>query len=147
MVTVADLGNADAAEEMHERTIEKRDQAIISRAEALATKKRLEAKAEVDREREIVMMPIADETVPMYPIEAGTVLEVTRTLIEGHRKGDELLLIEAADEQRRLMAEKSYYPDVFDREFFNQFEKEEIKDAWGEWTNRSRNTDEPLGNR
>lgn len=147
MVTVADLGNADAAEEMHEQLQQKRDGELMSRAEALATKQRLEAKHESKQEKEIVMVPVAGETIPMHPIEPGTVLEITRKMIEGRRKGDDILLVEAADEQRQLFAEKNYFPDDFDREFWNTFDKDEIQEAWSEWTNRSRNTDEPLGNR
>ena len=145
--TVQSLANADAVEEAIEEREDERAEAVMSRAEAEATKRRLEAKHEADQENEIVMVPIADETVPMYPIEAGKVLELSRMLIEAEREGDFMTQIEVADEQRQLFAEKSYYPDVFDRDFWNQFEKDEIRDAWNEWGNRSRNTDEPLGNR
>ena len=151
MATLADLNNTDAAVQagkQHLEGVERADtDAALSRSSALATKRRLEAKAETEREQQIVMVPIAGETIPMHPLEAGKDLEIRRMLIEGHRDDDISKLIEAADEQRRLFAERNYFPEVFDREFFNQFEKDEIVAAWSEWTARSRNADEPLGNR
>ncbi|AXR80785.1 hypothetical protein [Natrarchaeobaculum sulfurireducens] len=151
MPTLADLNNTEAAVQAGKQHLEEADQpdgdGVISRAEALATKRRLEGRHEADRETGIVMVPIGegdDEiVVPMYPIEPGKVLEISRMQIEG----DVAEQIVAEDEKRRLMAEKNYHPDVFDREFFNVFDKDEIASAWNEWAARSRNIEEPLGNR
>lgn len=132
--------NPEFVERATEQVREGKREDVLSRAEALATKRRLEEKREVDRE--VVKVPIDGEDVPLYPLDAGTALSYARRAIEAERNNDLDERVVAMDDMRQEFVDRGYFPDVFDREFWNAFDPDTLREAWREWGQRSRGGDD-----
>lgn len=140
-VTIDDLDNSESAELMWEETQAKRQQEKLSRQEALATKRRLEQRREDDTQP--VHVPLRHgETIAMEPLAEGKALELARQTIEAERGNDRAELIVAMDEMRQVCADNAVHGDVFDREFWNGLDRDEMKGFWEAYGLKSRGGDD-----
>lgn len=129
--------NGEFVEQATAEVREQQQESQLSRAEALETKRRLlESRA---TETETVLVSVEGEEVEMEPLSGlGEKTGLARRMIEADRAGDEDERLIVLDDMVQRLADHSVHGDVFDREFWDGFDDEAIREAYQDLGLKSR---------
>ena len=136
------FSNPEFVEESRENLRQEEINEQLSSAEALEVKRQLEQKRK--DESQTVMIEVEEGLeIEFERLGFGETTDMPKEILMAEREGNDLAAIAAIDKMVQRLADKSVEP-CFDREFWNPYENELIKDVYGQLARSSRGGD-PTG--